>query len=31
MNGQEIQWFPGHMARAEKQIAAGLKLCDAVL
>lgn len=28
---QTIQWFPGHMARTEKQIAKDLKLCDAVV
>lgn len=28
---QKIQWFPGHMARTEKQIAKDLKLADAVV
>ena len=28
---QTIQWFPGHMARTEKQIAKDLKLADAVV
>lgn len=28
---QTIQWFPGHMARTEKQIAKNLKLADAVV
>lgn len=28
---QTIQWFPGHMARTEKQIAKDLGLCDAVV
>lgn len=28
---QTIQWFPGHMARTEKQIAKDLKLVDAVV
>ena len=28
---QAIQWFPGHMARTEKQIAKDLKLADAVV
>lgn len=31
MEQQTIQWFPGHMARTEKQIAKNLKLVDAVI
>ncbi len=31
MGGREIQWFPGHMAKAEKQIAGDLKRVDAVI
>ncbi len=32
MNEQQtIQWFPGHMARTEKQIAKNLKLADVVV
>lgn len=30
-NMQTIQWFPGHMARTEKQIERDLKLADAVV
>lgn len=30
-NTQAVQWFPGHMARTEKQIAKDLKLADAVV
>ena len=28
---QKIQWFPGHMAKTEKQIGKNLKLADAVI
>jgi ribosome biogenesis GTPase A len=31
MEQQTIQWFPGHMARAEREIAKNLKLVDAVV
>lgn len=30
-NSQTIQWFPGHMAKTEKQIAKDMKLVDAVV
>lgn len=29
-NTADIQWFPGHMAKARRKIAESLKLCDAV-
>lgn len=29
-NSADIQWFPGHMAKARRKIAESLKLCDAV-
>lgn len=31
MEQQTIQWFPGHMARTEREIAKNLKLADAVV
>lgn len=29
-NSADIQWFPGHMAKARRKITESLKLCDAV-
>ncbi len=31
MNGEKTGWFPGHMAKAERQMASAMKLTDAVV